>query len=164
MYSERPPPHPPIPWWKIVKNSVKHLTRIPTIQVAKGHTLYAPDAQQSHDSFRHEIMGSLLWKKGYKGARQESSTIKKAAHYHILANFPLLSIYSSSETCDGSRNPTKMDEYTQMMIQRRFTRGQGSPEEFLQSMGLGQYRLGRTVRQLDKNINHSHILSRNKIH
>ena len=70
------------------------------------------------------------------------------------------------ETCDVSRNPTKimMDEYTQMMIQRRFTRGQGSQEEFLQSMGLGQYRLGRRVQQLDKNINHSHILSRNKIH
>ena len=66
--------------------------------------------------------------------------------------------------CDVSRNPTKMDEYTQMMIQRRFTRGQRSQEEFLQSMGLEEYRLGRRVQQLDKNINHSHRLLRNKIY
>ena len=29
------------------------------MQLAEGHTLYAPDVQQLHDSFRQEIIGSL---------------------------------------------------------------------------------------------------------
>lgn len=92
----------------------------------------------------------------------KSHRLKQVAHYHILADFPLILVYPSSETCNSSRNPTKMDEYTQIMIQRRFTRGQGSQEGFLPLMDLGQYRSGNRVQQLDTDVNHSRRLSRNK--
>ena len=93
MYSERPPPHPPIPcgrWWK----TDKILTRIRTIQVAKGHTLYAPDAQQSHDSFRQEIMGSLWRKKVIRCSakvidKKKSHTITFWPIFHLSPSIPV---------------------------------------------------------------------------
>jgi hypothetical protein len=56
----------------------------------------------------------------------------------------------------------KKDEYIVTMIQRRFTRGQGSREGFLPSIGLGQYRSGNKVQPLDTDVNHCHKLWRNK--